>query len=129
MTLTVKGWAAKWISPYLLCVWHVHWNVLSNGGEGKPEAIRCDNGPEYISHTLKAWAELRKIRIEYIQRGNPQQNTYIERYNRTVRYEWFAQYLFESVAQVQVFADQWLWIYNHERPMWPLTESPPPKIG
>lgn len=83
---------------------------------GKPEAIRCDNGPEYISHTLKAWAELRKIRIEYIQPGNPQQNAYIERYNRTVRYEWLAQYLFESVAQVQDFADQWLWRYNHERP-------------
>lgn len=83
---------------------------------GKPEAIRCDNGPEYISHTLKAWAEQRGIRIEYIQPGNPQQNAYIERYNRTVRYEWLAQYLFDSVTEVQNFADRWLWIYNHQRP-------------
>lgn len=83
---------------------------------GKPQAIRCDNGPEYISHTLKTWAGQRGIRIEYIQPGNPQQNAYIERYNRTVRYEWLAQYLFDSVAEVQDFADQWLWIYNHQRP-------------
>lgn len=83
---------------------------------GKPETIRCDNGPEYICHTLKVWAEQRGIRIEYIQPGNPQQNAYIERYNRTVRYEWLAQYLFDSVAEVQDFADPWLWIYNHQRP-------------
>jgi putative transposase len=83
---------------------------------GKPEAIRCDNGPEYISNTLKAWAEQLGIRIEYIQPGNPQQNGYIERFNRTVRYEWLAQYLFESVAQVQEFAERWIWTYNHERP-------------
>jgi len=83
---------------------------------GKPEAIRCDNGPEYIRNTLKAWAEQHGIRIEYIQPGNPQQNGYIERFNRTVRYEWLAQYLFESVAQVQEFAERWIWIYNHERP-------------
>lgn len=83
---------------------------------GKPDAIRCDNGPEYISETLKSWAEQQSIRIDYIQPGNPQQNAYVERYNRTVRYEWLAQYLFESIAQVQDFAERWLWTYNHERP-------------
>lgn len=83
---------------------------------GKPEAIRCDNGPEYISETLKTWAEQRGIQINYIQPGNPQQNAYIERYNRTVRYEWLAQYLFDSITQVQDFAERWLWTYNHERP-------------
>jgi len=83
---------------------------------GKPESIRCDNGPEYISETLKTWAEQHGIRIDYIQPGNPQQNAYVERYNRTVRYEWLAQYLFESIGQVQDFAERWLWTYNHERP-------------
>ena len=41
-----------------------------------------------------AW---RGVRIEYTQPGNPQQNTYVERFNRTVRYEWLAQYLFVSI--------------------------------
>ena len=83
---------------------------------GKPAALRCDNGPEYISVALQTWAEKQDIRLEYIQPGKPQQNAYIERYNRTVRYDWLGQYLFESLAEVQAFATRWLWTYNHERP-------------
>lgn len=83
---------------------------------GQPRAIRCDNGPEYISGALTEWAEKRRIRLEYIQPGKPQQNAYIERYNRTVRYDWLAQYRFESVEAVQDYATRWLWTYNHERP-------------
>ena len=83
---------------------------------GQPTVIRCDNGPEYVSGELRAWAEKRAIRIEYIQPGNPQQNAYVERFNRTVRYEWLAQYQFDSIAEVQNFATQWMWSYNHERP-------------
>ncbi|MGJ0484355.1 MAG: integrase core domain-containing protein, partial [Methylomicrobium sp.] len=26
------------------------------------------------------------------------------------------QYLFDSIQDVQAFATQWLWSYNHERP-------------
>ena len=83
---------------------------------GKPRAIRCDNGPEYISGHLAEWAQKRRIAIEFIQPGKPQQNAYVERYNRTVRYDWLAQYLFDSIAEVQDFATRWLWTYNHERP-------------
>lgn len=83
---------------------------------GKPKTIRCDNGPEYISGAVLTWAEKRGIRIDYIQPGKPQQNAYVERYNRTVRYDWLAQYLFDDLEEVQTYATQWLWIYNHERP-------------
>ena len=83
---------------------------------GKPRAIRCDNGPEYVSAALSSWAERHGIRIEHIQPGKPQQNAYIERYNRTVRYDWLSHYLFDSIDEVQDFATQWLWTYNHERP-------------
>jgi putative transposase len=83
---------------------------------GKPCAIRCDNGPEYISGAMQAWAEQQSIRIDFIQPGKPQQNAYIERYNRTVRYAWLAQTLFDSIEQVQYTATRWLWTYNHEHP-------------
>ena len=83
---------------------------------GKPSAIRCDNGPEYISSALQQWAEQHGIRLDYIQPGNPQQNAYVERYNRTVRYDWLAQLLFESIEEAQESATRWLWTYNHERP-------------
>jgi len=83
---------------------------------GKPGAIRCDNGPEYISGALLTWAEQHGIKLDYIQPGKPQQNAYVERYNRTVRYDWLAQTLFESIGEAQESATRWLWTYNHERP-------------
>jgi putative transposase len=83
---------------------------------GKPAAIRCDNGPEYISAVTVAWAAKRGIRIDFIQPGQPQQNAYVERYNRTVRYDWLAHHLFETLDEIQEFATTWLWTYNHDRP-------------
>lgn len=41
---------------------------------GKPNRLRCDNGPEYISGALATWAERNHIQMEFIQPGNPQQN-------------------------------------------------------
>lgn len=82
----------------------------------KPSVIRCDNGPEFISHEFTKWAKDNDIRIEYIQPGNPQQNAYIERHNRTIRYSWLSKHLFETLEEVQEYATKWLWFYNHERP-------------
>ena len=83
---------------------------------GQPQTIRVDNGPEYVSGTLMAWAEKRNIRLQYIQPGKPQQDAYIERYNRTVRGEWLGQYIFETIEEAQDQATEWLWTYNNERP-------------
>ena len=81
-----------------------------------PTVIRCDNGPEFISKEFVNWAQKHRIRIEYIQPGNPQQNAYIERANRTIRYSWLSKNLFDSLEEVQNYATKWLWFYNHERP-------------
>lgn len=83
---------------------------------GQPAAIRCDNGPEYISGALQGWADKRSIRIDHIQPGKPQQNAYVERFNRTVRYEWLAQYEFDTLAEMQDYATRWMWDYNNDRP-------------
>ncbi|MCG1046299.1 MULTISPECIES: IS3 family transposase [Mycetohabitans] len=83
---------------------------------GRPKAIRCDNGPEYLSATITEWARQYGIRLDYIQPGKPQQNAYVERFNRTVRYEWLSQYHWEDLEHVQRFATDWMWTYNHDRP-------------
>ncbi|CAA0096278.1 Uncharacterised protein [BD1-7 clade bacterium] len=83
---------------------------------GKPTQIQCDNGPEYISNVMAAWAKEHNIGLAFIQPGNPQQNAYVERFNRTVRYDWLNQYLFEDISEVQNQATSWLWHYNNERP-------------
>ena len=92
---------------------------------GKPKQIRCDNGPEYISKLLENWADKNHIQLVFIQPENPQQNAYIERYNRTVWYDWLNQYLFESIAEPQLHATQWLWTYNNERPNTAIGGIPP----
>jgi len=83
---------------------------------GKPASIRCDNGPEYLSSAITEWAKTREITLEYIQPGQPQQNAYIERFNRTARYEWLSQFAWDDLEQVQRVATQWMWFYNHQRP-------------
>jgi putative transposase len=92
-----------------LTLLHIEWR-------GKPGTIRVDNGPEYISGKLLIWASSRGISIQHIQPGQPQQNAYIERYNRTVRHEWLDQYIIESIEEAQDHATQWLWTYNNDRP-------------
>ncbi len=67
---------------------------------GDPGVIRCDNGPDYISGALLTWAEREGIRIEH-KPGKPQQNSYVERYSRTVRYAWLTTTLFHTIEQVQ----------------------------
>jgi putative transposase len=83
---------------------------------GKPDRLRCDKGPEFISYDLEQWADKHGIQLEFIQPGNPQQNAYVKRYNRTVRYGWLSQYQFDSMTEVQDYATHWLWFYNNERP-------------
>jgi putative transposase len=83
---------------------------------GKPKRLRCDNGPEYISGTLHKWAKQHDITLHFIQPGNPQQNAYVERYNRTVRHEWLEMNEFTTIKHAQEEATKWLWTYNNERP-------------
>ena len=42
--------------------------------------------------------------MQYIQPGKPQQNAYVDRYHRTVRYDWLSQYLFDTLEEVQEYA-------------------------
>jgi len=83
---------------------------------GKPSALRCDNGPEYISGEMVNWANQHQITLIYIQPGKPTQNAYIERFNRTARHEWLDMHIFNSIAHAQLLATKWLWTYNNERP-------------
>ena len=67
---------------------------------GRPLAIRVDNSPEYISGTLQNWVEKAEISLMHVQHGDPQQDAYIERYDRTVRTEWLGRYHFDSIEDV-----------------------------
>ena len=93
---------------------------------GKPGTIRVDNGPEYISETLRKWAEKHAVTIQHIQPGQPQQNAYVERYNRTVRHEWLDQYIIESIEEAQEQSTKWLGLTTTTAPTWAEAASHPP---
>ena len=95
---------------------------------GKPAALRCDNGPEYISQALTEWANKNQITLIYIQPGKPTQNAYIERFNRTAKHEWLDLHDFTSVAHAQLLATQWLRQYNNERPNTAIGGIPPRQL-
>ena len=76
------------------------------------------NGPEYISGALLAWAQRNGIRIEHIQPCKPQQNAYVERYNRTVSYAFLARTLLDTIEQVQDKATRWLWTTTMSARTW-----------
>jgi len=50
---------------------------------GKPFKIRTDNGPEFRSKLFQKWLERKGISWSRIQKGKPQQNAIIERFNKT----------------------------------------------
>ena len=83
---------------------------------GKPEAIRMDNGPELTSQSFEEWAEKHKIQLIFIQPGKPNQNAFIERFNRSFRTEVLNANLFNTIDKVQQAADQWVMDYNEYRP-------------
>lgn len=83
---------------------------------GLPDVLRVDNGPEFLSSEFVTWAESAGMLIYYIQPGEPNQNAYIERFNRTYREEVLNLYLFESLIQVREITYWWMIDYNEHRP-------------
>ncbi len=92
---------------------------------GLPEAIRCDNGPELISNAFTEWCEENGVELRHIQPGKPNQNAYVERFNRTYRDEVLSAHLFDDLEQVRQITWGWMQEYNEERPHESLGNVPP----
>jgi putative transposase len=83
---------------------------------GKPESIRVDNGPEFISRRLEIWCYIKGIKLKFIQPGCPTQNSRVDRFNGTMRREFFNAYIFDTLAEVKLMAREWVDDYNNHRP-------------
>jgi putative transposase len=92
---------------------------------GAPQSLRCDNGPELIAQVLTEWCDERGIALRHIQPGKPDQNAFIERFNRTYREEVLDAWLFTSLAQGREVTATWLALYNTQRPHDSLGRVPP----
>jgi putative transposase len=83
---------------------------------GIPKAIRLDNGPEMTSEAFIEWAKEKGIELLFIQPGKPNQNAFVERFNRSFREEVLDANLFNSISEAQEAADDWVIDYNEFRP-------------
>ena len=83
---------------------------------GKPSFIRVDNGPEFTSKALDAWAYTQGIQLEFIQPGKPTQNGFVESFNGRVREECLNQHWFRTLDEARRVLASWREDYNHERP-------------
>lgn len=95
---------------------------------GVPTALRMDNGPELVSQAVVNWCESKGVELRYIQPGKPNQNAFIERFNKTYRTEVLDAYLFTDLNQVREITNNWVQIYNEERPHRSLGRIPPARF-
>lgn len=92
---------------------------------GKPLAIRLDNGPELTAESFTEWAKEQGIELRFIQPGKPNQNAFIERFNKSFREEVLNANLFNTMSEAQEAAEVWLTDYNEYRPHESLGDMPP----
>lgn len=94
-------------------------------GEGLPEMIIVDNGPEFISNALDKWAYGRGIKLFFITPGKPVENTFIESFNGKFRDECLNMHWFMSLEHARSIVEDWRIDYNTERPHSSLNDMTP----
>jgi putative transposase len=83
---------------------------------GRPAVLRSDNGREFIASTLGEWLEKQGVQTAFIEKGSPQQNPFVERFNGTMRDELLNGEQFDSLLEARVLIARWVEQYNSERP-------------
>jgi putative transposase len=83
---------------------------------GRPQAIRCDNGPELTSRHFLAWCVERQIELVHIQPGKPTQNARVESFHGRLREECLSVSWFQNLFDARRKIAAWKTEYNEERP-------------
>jgi len=83
---------------------------------GRPEKIKVDNGPEFISNALDAWAYFGKVDLDFSRPGKPTDNPHIESFNGTFRNECLNANWFMSLEDAKEKIEGWKIDYNEIRP-------------
>ena len=86
------------------------------GSRGLPRTIVVDNGPEFQSRALDAWAFRRGVQLQFIRPGKPVENAFIESFNGRVRDECLNQHWFLSLPDARRRIETWRIEYNTARP-------------
>ena len=92
---------------------------------GYPESITVDNGSEFCSRVMDAWAYRHGVKLDFIRPGKPVENGYIESFNGRLRDECLNVELFWSVEDARAKLEKWRVDYNVHRPHSSLANLPP----
>lgn len=83
---------------------------------GWPARITVDNGTEFTSRALDAWAYWNHVQLDFSRPCKPVDNCLIETFNGSLRRECLSQHWFASVPEAQQILEAWRVDYNTERP-------------
>jgi putative transposase len=83
---------------------------------GLPQSITVDNGTEFVSKTLDAWAYAKSIKLDFILPGKPVENAFIESFNGRLRDECLNVNIFLSLSDARSKLELWRQDYNECRP-------------
>lgn len=93
-----------------------------------PKVITVDNGSEFSSKDLDAWAYVNGVKLDFIRPGKPVENAFIESFNGRVRDECLDANLFFSLADAKAELASWKTDYNTVRPHGSLGGIPPREL-
>jgi transposase InsO family protein len=83
---------------------------------GVPQAIRSDNGPEFVAQAIQTWLGRLQIKALYVAPGSPWENGYAESFHSKLVDEFLSRESFESVSAARRQTAAWRTDYNHDRP-------------
>jgi len=92
---------------------------------GYPESITVDNGSEFSSRAMDAWAYEHGVKLDFIRPGKPTENGYIESFNGRLRDECLNAELFWTEEDARRKLEKWRLDYNTQRPHSSLANLPP----
>ena len=95
---------------------------------GVPRSITVDNGSEFQSQAMDAWAHYRHTVLAFIRPGRPVENTFIESFNGRLRDESLNTQQFISLSDVQRHLDRRRGDYNAVRPHSALSDRTPDEM-
>jgi putative transposase len=84
--------------------------------QGYPTLITVDNGSEFASKALDAWAYAHGVKLDFIRRGKPVENAVIESFNGRFRDECLNAQVFVSLHDARQKIEAWRIDYNEPRP-------------
>jgi len=96
---------------------------------GLPKSITVDNGTEFYSRAMDAWAYRNKVQLDFIRPGKPTENGFIESFNGRLRDECLNVHLFWSMEDAKEKLKCWREDYNTCRPHGSLANLPPAEFA